>query len=152
MRETPVIDKIDEYTYLVTKAFISANIANTQLLNHDLLAAINFKRAEQFNFPHPQTFCRQILPIIMNKLKSAIERKLDKAVNICLIVDMWTSPMSLDFIALGARLMYADFNSELVIVGMEKLTNKHTAEHVQFYIEKMVNEYKFDKSKIKCNL
>ena len=80
------------------------------------------------------------------------ERLLNEASSITLVVDMWTSKNASDFIALGCVLMNHDFSRQLIILDMMKMTEAHTAEHVKFCVESMINKFEFDKSKINCKL
>ena len=54
-----------------------------------------------------------------------------------------------DFIALAALIVDQDWNKEFLILDMKEMEGKHNAENVQNAIEKIVNKFDFDKSKIK---
>ena len=54
--------------------------------------------------------------------------------------------------ALCAQTINNSWEIELIVVGMVEMVNGHSAEEVKIAIEKMVNEYEFDKSKIQGSL
>ena len=53
-----------------------------------------------------------------------------------------------EYLGLAAQLTNGAFEKEIIIIGMEVLTKGHAAEEVQEAIEKIVNRYTFDKSKV----
>lgn len=111
---------------------------------------INYDRKDELKISSAATFRTNLVPQAMKMLTQAIEKKLAQAEAITLIVDMWTTRMMTDFIALGASLMYDDFQLEIIIIGMMRMKQKHTAEYIKECIEEMVNIYNFNKAKIKC--
>lgn len=44
--------------------------------------------------------------------------------------------------------MFETFETEILILGMDELLTGHCAENIQESIQKIVNQYAFDKSKI----
>ncbi len=54
-----------------------------------------------------------------------------------------------DFIALAILIVDQDWNKEFLILDMKEMEGKHNAENVSIAIDKMVNKFEFDKSKIK---
>ena len=65
-----------------------------------------------------------------------------------MIVDIWTNRVNADYLAVGARITDYKFNSELIVVGMERMKGGHNAENVAITIESIINSYNFDKNKI----
>lgn len=55
-----------------------------------------------------------------------------------------------DFLALAASCSNSSFEKEIIVIGMMKMPipGNHTAENIKICIEKIIGEYKFDKSKI----
>ncbi|CAF0713084.1 unnamed protein product [Brachionus calyciflorus] len=68
---------------------------------------------------------------------------------VTLFPDRWTSLNNTEFLGLGAQLTGVLLNKEVLILGMIDLIGEHSAENIQQAIETIVNEYDFDKSKIK---
>ena len=143
--------RISKFCYLIIKAFISTNTSFHHIANPDYLEMENFERPEKLKIPDPRTFRTKLIPEAMNLLSKEIEKKLDKAESITLIVDMWTTRMMTDYIALGASIIFDNFQQELLIIGMMRMKQPHTAEYIKICVEEMVNKYKFNKSKIRCN-
>ena len=81
----------------------------------------------------------------MEKLYQAIEAKLQTALSICVISDIWTSKQMLDFMGLGASFTNNLFEKEVLIIGMMLMPGAHSAENIKESIEKLVNRYKFNK-------
>jgi len=85
----------------------------------------------------------------MTKLKEAIESKLKASDSIILITDGWTGQFSnIEYFALCAQTITNSWETELLVIGMVELLDGHSAEEIKIAIEKMINEYDFDKRKI----
>jgi hypothetical protein len=85
----------------------------------------------------------------MVKLKDAIESKLNASDSIILVTDGWTRQFSnIEYFALCAQTINNSWETELIVIGMVELLNGHSAGEIKKSIEKMINEYNFDKSKI----
>lgn len=98
------------------------------------------------------TFRYKILEAVFKQMLTEIERKLNDCDIVTLITDGWTGQFNnIEFMGLGAQLIYESFDKELVIIGMIELKNGHSAVETKNAIESMVNKYNFDKSKIKGN-
>lgn len=130
------------------KYIISSNTALSELTNPYLWNLVD----KSLKVPTYHTFRHSTLPKILQTLHDALNEKLRKSESICLIVDLWTNRMQLDFLALGASLIDDDLHQELLILGMERMQGPHNAENIKQIIEKIVNSYSFNKTKINCNL
>lgn len=88
----------------------------------------------------------------MLKFHTAVELKLTNALSVSLIVDIWTNRVNADFMGVGANLICSTFQTELIVIGMERMPGIHNAENIGLTIEKIINSYNFDKNKIhsKC--
>jgi hypothetical protein len=51
----------------------------------------------------------------------------------------------------AAQLTNGSFDKQIVVLGMVEMKNGHRAEEVKKAIEQVVNQYKFDKRKIRGN-
>jgi len=78
----------------------------------------------------------------------AINQKLEDAIVVTLISDIWTSPEMLDFIGLAANITTSAFEKEVVVIGMMRMPGSYCAENIKTSIEAMVNRFALDKSKI----
>jgi len=56
-----------------------------------------------------------------------------------------------DYIGLSASLRYESSQKEVIVIGFERMTGRHTAQNVKSAIEKILNSYSFDKKKISGN-
>lgn len=54
----------------------------------------------------------------------------------------------LDFIAVSANIVYNNYDKETVVIGMMKMPGRHNAENIKICVESIVNEFKFDKTKV----
>jgi len=73
---------------------------------------------------------------------------LQKAVYITIIVDLWVSAQMTDYGAVAVELIFEDFSKKVFVIGIERMEGAHTAEGVRDLIQKIINQYNFDKSKI----
>jgi len=131
------------------KYFISSDTALEQLKNKYLRKVL----LPDLKVCSVWTFRYKILPAIMKKLKEAIQNKLKAADSITLITDGWTGQFSnIEYLALCAQIINKSWETELIVIGMVEFPNGHTSEELKIAIEKMVNEYSFDKSNIRGRL
>ena len=137
--------KIDENTYHLLKWFISSNTSASELENLHLRVIL--KKANII-FPGPKTFSKSFLPNAMSILKSEINAKLQNAVCITLITDIWTNKQMIDFIGLAACLVNSDFQKEILVIDMIKMSGAHNHLNIKNAIETMVNKFDFDKSRL----
>lgn len=129
-------------TYNLIKFFISSDTAIAQMNNPYLRACIH-PNAQLFS---PFTFRFKILPEVFNQMNEEITKKLKECSSVTLIPDGWTG--TFEYLGLAAQLTNGAFEKEIIIIGMKVLTKGHAAEEVQEAIEKIVNRYTFDKSKV----
>ena len=85
----------------------------------------------------------------MKDLKEIITTKLQLAESVCLITDSWSSKQQRHFIALGANLTYSTFEKETLVISMMATSGTQNAEKLKQCIEQMINEFDFNKSKIR---
>jgi len=66
------------------------------------------------------------------------------------MADLWTSANMSDYMGIAAALTYDLSKKELIVIGFDRMVGNHTAENIKLAIEKLINNYDFDKSKISC--
>ena len=103
---------------------------------------------KNFMIPSYKAFRNTVLPDVMSKLMKVIETKLAAAIAVCLMADLWSSATNKDFIAVAAITTNGDLVKEVLVLGMRAMEGDHCAEMVKLYVESIVNDYSFDKSKI----
>lgn len=141
---------ISNENLLLVKYVISSNASLSELANPYLIQLFrHFARNAQINTAHYSKFKNTLLPEVMRLMYDQLDLKLNAACSVTIIVDMWSKNAS-DFIAVGASLMHENYEREVVIIGMMRMTEAHTAEHVKNCVEKLVNRYQFDKGKVDC--
>jgi len=126
---------------LLVYHFIASNSALTQLKEKSF---IKICEKAGIKIVNRKSFTKRILQDAMDMLKEKIEEKLISASRVCLITDIWTNKQMLDFIAVSANIIY----EETVVIGMIKMPGPHNAENIKIGVEKIVNEYNFDKTKV----
>jgi hypothetical protein len=124
------------------KFFISSNTSIVQLENKHL------RNCFKFSLPCAKTFTETVLPSVMNKLTTIIDKKLKDAQYICLISDIWTNKTMQDFLGLVACTIDANFNRQFLVIGMIIMPGNHCAENIQTAIQNIMQEYDFDTNKI----
>ena len=101
--------------------FITSDIALEALKNSSLeylLKKIGMKSPSYYSFRN------NLLPSVMKKLIEAIEIKLKEAETICLITDIWSNRINVDYIALGANITSKNFEKETLILSMMPMQGK----------------------------
>lgn len=129
---------------LLIKYFITSYSALAELGNpyfRNLLAKAKYEA------PSDRTF-KQVLDDAIDKVYKKIEEKLNEAIAICLITDIWTNKRNEDFIAVSASLNFDGFSREVITIGMMLMDGSHTAENIQKSVEIIVNRFKINKAKI----
>jgi hypothetical protein len=71
------------------------------------------------------------LPSIYGHLLKIIDNKLEKALTICLVTDIWTNRTMADFIGLAAIIINECFQQELLVIGFNPMTGNHTSENIK---------------------
>ena len=132
---------LDDNLYDLVRFFISSNSSLSQIMNPYLRKLIEHK----MSLPSPKTFRHTLIPQVYEQMKSVIDSRLDSALSICLITDIWTNVVMADFIGLGASIINECFESELLIIGMMSMNGNHTAENIKIALERLVNSYKCSK-------
>jgi hypothetical protein len=89
-----------------------------------------------------------ILPFVMDKLISEMNKKLNRGVSVSLICDIWSNKMNTAFLGVAASVLYADFSRESIILGIRQVLGSHTVENVKITLENLVNEFEFNKDTI----
>ena len=94
-------------------------------------------------------FRYDFLHTVIQQLHNEIEKSLDKALIVTLTPDIWEKHFE-HRLGLGALLVFDSFERQLLIIGVE-IREESNAEAIKATTESIVNEYKFDKNKIKGN-
>ena len=137
---------IDNYTLKLVKFIISSNESISQLDNPYFLDILQ----KQYKISCPKTFRYTILPNILEKLKKVIDAKLESAVSVCLIIDLWSAPNNQDFIAVVAVTLNSSMEKNILVIGLRPMPEgTHSSEMVKLVVENIVNDYTFDKLKVK---
>ena len=108
----------------------------------------SFLSRHGIDIPHEKTFVTHVIPKVLEKVNNLIELKLKKAVYITVIVDLWDSAQMKDYGAVAVEIIFEDFSKKVFVIGIERMEGAHTAEGVRDLIQKIINQYNFDKSKI----
>ena len=144
MRET----QLDDFTLKLIKFVISSNTSLSQLKNIHFVEMF----PPEYNIPSYDEFRFTRLPQIMQKLYHRVNTKLDLAETVCLVVDLWSSPTNADYIAVAAAATNSCQERELLVLGMKPMGKEgHCAESIKLAVVSIINDYKFDKSKINGN-
>ncbi len=139
------IKLIDDFTLKIVRFIVSSNTALLQLHNPSFVDLFTGKE----KVPTYKIFRNKCLPDVMSKLSSTINSKLDHAEAVCLVVDLWSSPINKSFLALAAVINSFNYEKELCVLGMKATPNEsHSSEVIKKLVEDIVNDHKFDKSKI----
>jgi len=131
----------------LVKLFISANISISQLKNPFFYEALDKAIREKCHDYH--TLRHKILPEVMKILFNAIQTKLQNAEFVFLMTDLWTDFQNTDFIALAAIIVDSFWDREFIVLDFKEMDGEHNAENILTAIEKMVNQFEFDKSSVK---
>ena len=139
-------NNLDKHTMDLVNFFLTCNLSLECLSNKYLRNLLKVK------LPCSKTFTTTILPRVMKILIDLLTPKLKNAVCITLISDIWTNLSQVDFLGLIAVCTDRFFNKEYLVIGMETLNAEHKSENVAEAINKIVNNYEFDKSKINATV
>ena len=129
---------LDSDTLDLIKGIISANIALSQLENEI------FARCLKMELTSVRTFRYDRLPRAYELMKDFINKKLDEALTISFITDIWTNKIIADFLALAAILVNKFYQYEFLV--MTSMSGSHTAENIKIVLEEIINSYSFNKN------
>ena len=91
-----------------------------------------------------------MLPSVYKILRDLLNTRLKQAETISLVANIWTNTIIADVLGLIACVTYEFGYSEILVIGMQNLKDKHESENIQMAIEFIVNQYDFDQKKIIC--
>lgn len=133
---------LDENFTNLAKYFLTSSTAIKELDNPFL------RKMLKFDIPSDETFKLNILPELIDILHKAIEEMLKEAKSICLITDLWSNNSNEQFLALGASFVFKNLSKKIRIIGMTPTNGSSNAESIKECIERIINNYDFDKRKI----
>lgn len=99
--------------------------------------------------PCSKTFKNKIMPEAIQKVKNSINKKLNKASVVILIVDIWSNAQMTDFMGLAAMVAYENMEKECFAIGLQRMPGSHNEENIKITMQLIINGYDFDKSKVK---
>ena len=85
---------LDDNIYDLVRFVISSNFALDQLENPFFFKLLD----DKMKIPCKKSIRYDILPAVFENLKDAIENKLNSALSLCLVVDIWTNRVMADFL------------------------------------------------------
>ena len=132
---------------LLVKYFISSETALNELDNPSFVRILN---QADIKVPDKRTFKTKTLKEAYDKVKEKIEDKLYEAEIICIIFDIWSNNAK-DYMGCSAAIGSKMLEKECFVIGIDRMSGGHTAENVKATLEKIINRYSFDKTKIKGN-
>lgn len=106
---------------------------------------------KSLNIPSYYSFRTKLLPDVLDKLYFAIEKKLDEAVSVSLVLDLWTNNFNIDFIACAAMLSFKTMEKESLVIGMTPMPGRHTSANINKALLKILQRYNFNRKKIHGN-
>ncbi|CAF1137446.1 unnamed protein product [Brachionus calyciflorus] len=127
--------KIDDFTIKLVKFFIGSNSSLNQF---DSIYFKDLFSSQKIDIPCSKTFCEKTLPAVYESVNNEIEKKLKRAASICLVSDIWTNKPILDFLGLAANIVYDNFEKEILVIGMVRMSGRHNAENIKQAIESIV--------------
>lgn len=141
-----------------TTSQFSIDIAHFKLIKYLAASYMSLRRFRDpafLDILDPSIICisyhelkNKMIPEFLAKLRSLFNKKLNMAVTISLILDIWTNKINKDFIAIIAVITNSSWERELLVLDISPMVGGHNAENIKEAVEKMINGYKFDKSKI----
>ena len=126
----------------LVKFIVSTNTSLNQLKNQEL---VNCLKIDTFD---PETFSKVIVPNVLKEVYKVLNEMLVDADNITLISDIWSSRTLYDFMGVDVSTINDNFVGEISVIGMTLTPGNHCAEMIKKAIEKVVNRFDFDSSKL----
>ncbi|RNA03548.1 zinc finger BED domain-containing DAYSLEEPER-like [Brachionus plicatilis] len=134
--------KVDNNLITLIKYFLTSNSSVNELRNPYLRSLISFK------LPCAYTFMTTIIPQVKLQLKDRLQEKLKSSFWICLIIDLWSNLSNVQYFALAAAMIFKNCHKEIRVIGMINTSGSGNAESIKACVEKIINQYEFDKTKI----
>jgi hypothetical protein len=138
---TPSItNKLDSSTINMVKFFLNSNIAVRSFQDKYLRRELKLKLGKY-------ALSKRVIPDVLKFMYKCVEERLQMCDHVHLITDIWTGASMSDFIALAAILTNNLLQKQFVILGMEQMEGRHTAENILVGVEKIANRFEFNKDK-----
>jgi len=141
---------ISDEVFALIKFLVSSYSSLSQIKNqylHEILKPEIREKISSF-----KDFRYKILPEVFDILKNEINRRLNRATTISLVVDIWTNCIMADYLGLAAVLSYELGHRDVLIIGFGRMQGYHDSVNIKKMVEELVNVYDFNKKKIACKL
>ncbi len=135
--------ELDDDTYDLIRMMVSTNLPLAVFEND------NFAKCLRMELTSVKTFRYTKLPKCFEQMKKIIDSELSNAKTISLITDIWTNKIMADYLALACIYIDKNYKEKLLVLGLSEMDGSHNAENIKIVIEKIINNYAFDKRKIK---
>lgn len=131
---------------LIVKFFTSSNLAIRQLRNPHLIAILNHGGVPVKSEAH---FRYQVLPEVRETLRKLLEGILQFAFTVCHVFDVLTLNGA-SYLAIISYTATRDWDMAMPTIGMLKMPSSQTAEVIAEGLERITNDFVFNKAKIHC--
>ena len=125
-------------------AFMSSNTASAEIKNKYLRVLL-----ANIQMPGVNSFTETILPDLVKQVKLLIINKLIRSTTVILVASSWPADNACFCMGLTAVICDQSLEKDCHVIGIRRIEGAHSAENIQSAIGSIVNEYAFDKSKIK---
>lgn len=136
---------IDENLWRFLTYFLSSNLALTELRNKHFLGIV----LSSIKCPSYEQLRYRLLKVVLAKLMEVIQNRFNSAIYVTLITDIWSNRLNTRFLGLAACCTYIDSRKEMLVMDLQEIEERASAEVLREKIEEIVNKFAFDKSKIK---
>ncbi len=127
----------------MAKFFVTANVSIISCQNKYLRALCDETLGKY-------ALVNDILPKLKTQIKTKQEKKLNSAVFINLVTDIWSNISSIPMLGLAVSVVYSDFSKESFAIGLEEMKLPQNAENCKLAIETIINSLEFNKAKIQA--
>jgi len=141
--------RISDALLSLVKYLVSSYSSIAQTKNKHLLDILRPEIRKEI--PCYKVFRYTSLPAILKLLYAELNKRLNMACTITLVLDIWTNSVMADFLGLAAILTYDIGHKDLLIIGLGRMKGNHDADSIRTTVQGLINAYDFDTSKITCN-
>ena len=106
------------------------------------------KLKPNYQLPRRKYFSEKILPSIHASVNAKVKTIIDRAENISLTTDIWTSNNNASFISLTAHCINIDFEQKAVVLRVIPFPGSHTATHITEVLQGALQEFNIPPYKI----
>ena len=134
-------DEFINKAHILLSSFVITSHSPFSIVENDYFRKLLDHLNERYVPPSRTTITEKIIPDMLVKIKASIQKEIDECSDVCLSIDGWKAPFTLqEYYSLTCHYYK---NGEIIsrVLKMEKFNEKSTSENLANYITRSIEEW-----------